>query len=97
MDLAQEVSFLNKAAIKQTLIHLPENSTLVINAADTVYIDHDVLQLFRDFLAVGSRDKNIAVQMIGFRDEYKINHTNHITSKSNASAHTRETIEHITP
>lgn len=26
IDLKQEVSFLNKAAIKQTLAHLPENS-----------------------------------------------------------------------
>ncbi|RYZ15585.1 MAG: SulP family inorganic anion transporter, partial [Sphingobacteriales bacterium] len=30
INLAQEVSFLNKAAIKQTLAHLPENSKLVI-------------------------------------------------------------------
>ncbi len=41
IDLAQEVSFLNKAAIKQTLNHLPENSKVVINAANTVYIDYD--------------------------------------------------------
>ena len=39
IDLAQEVSFLNKAAIKQTLAHLPKNTKLVIDAANTVYID----------------------------------------------------------
>lgn len=32
IDLAQEVSFLNKAAIKLTLGHLPEDCTVVINA-----------------------------------------------------------------
>jgi MFS superfamily sulfate permease-like transporter len=96
MDLAQEVSFLNKAAIKQTLIHLPENSTLVINASNTVYIDHDVLQLFRDFLAVGSKDKNVDVQLIGFRDEYKIDHINHIISKPVTSTKI-EVVEPITP
>ena len=39
IDLAQEVSFLNKAAIKQTLAHLPRNSKVIIDAANTVYID----------------------------------------------------------
>ena len=33
IDLAQEVSFLNKAAIKQTLAHLPPNSKVIIDAA----------------------------------------------------------------
>jgi MFS superfamily sulfate permease-like transporter len=38
IDLAQEVSFLNKAAIKSTLNAIPENSRVIINAHDTVYI-----------------------------------------------------------
>ncbi len=49
IDLAQEVSFLNKAAIKQTLAHLPANSNVIIDAGNTVYIDYDVLELIRDF------------------------------------------------
>ncbi len=81
MKLAQEVSFLNKAAIKQTLNHLPKNSKLVIDASDTFYIDYDVLQLLRDFLAIGSKDKNIQVTLAGFKDEYKMeNALQHVTS-----------------
>ena len=38
IDLAQEVSFLNKAAIKSTLAKIPENSKVIIDAKDTVYI-----------------------------------------------------------
>lgn len=72
MKLAQEVSFLNKAAIKQTISDLPEDSRLVIDASDSFYIDHDVLQLIKDFLAIGSKDKNIQVDLIGFKDEYKM-------------------------
>ena len=72
MKLAQEVSFLNKAAIKQTLAHLPENSKLTIDAAETFYIDHDVLQLIKDFLQIGSKDKNIAVELVGFKPDYKM-------------------------
>jgi len=72
IDLAQEVSFLNKAAIKQTLAHLPKNSKVVIDAAGTVYIDYDVLQLIRDFLNYGSKDKNISVTLRNFKPAYKM-------------------------
>src|SRR5690606_34434360 len=40
IDLAQEVSFLNNAAIKSTLSNVPEGSRVVIDASDTVYIAH---------------------------------------------------------
>ena len=72
IDLAQEVSFLNKAALKQTLAHLPKNSKVVIDAAGTVYIDYDVLQLIRDFLNYGSKDKNISVTLRNFKPAYKM-------------------------
>ena len=72
IKLAQEVSFLNKAAIKQTLVHLPENCKIVIDASDTFYIDHDVLELIRDFLNIGSKDKDIQVTLIGFKEEYNM-------------------------
>lgn len=72
IDLAQEVSFLNKAAIKQTLAHLPEQSKVVINAAHAVYIDHDVLELIKDFMSYGSKDKRIEVELKNFKSEYKM-------------------------
>lgn len=80
IKLAQEVSFLNKAAIKQTLNHLPENSKVVIDATDTFYIDYDVVQLVRDFLNIGSKDKNIQVSLVGFKDEYEMEFSNHVSS-----------------
>lgn len=79
IELAQEVSFLNKAAIKQTFAHLPENSNVVIDASHTVYIDHDVLQMIRDFVEYGSKDKDINVKLLGFRKEYKIENSTHVS------------------
>jgi MFS superfamily sulfate permease-like transporter len=81
IDLAQEVSFLNKAAIKQTLAHLPENSKLVIDAANTVYIDYDVLELIRDFMNFGSKDKNITVTLKNFKPAYKMEDAMHVHSE----------------
>jgi MFS superfamily sulfate permease-like transporter len=80
IKLAQEVSFLNKAAIKQSLVHLPENSHVLIDASDTVYIDYDVLEVIRDFYTAGSNDKNIRVDLIGFKAAYNVENTlTHIT------------------
>jgi MFS superfamily sulfate permease-like transporter len=81
IDLAQEVSFLNKAAIKQTLAHLPRNSRVVIDAGDTVYIDYDVLMLIRDFVNFGSKDKNIAVTLRNFKPAYKMQDAVHVHSE----------------
>ncbi|MFN0121669.1 MAG: SulP family inorganic anion transporter, partial [Blastocatellia bacterium] len=80
IDLAQEVSFLNKAAIKQTLSHLPEGSKVVINAANTVYIDHDVLELIRNWVGSGAREKGINVDLVGFRKAYGMENSSHVTS-----------------
>lgn len=77
IKLAQEVSFLNKAAIKQTLVHLPLSAHVIIDASDTVYIDHDILELIRDFNQASAREKNIRVDLIGFKEEYKIDNTLH--------------------
>lgn len=72
MTLAQEVSFLNKASIKQTLDNLPENSAVIIDASQTEYIDFDVLDLIREFHDSKAADKHIKVSLIGFRNTYKV-------------------------
>ncbi len=84
INLAQEVSFLNKAAIKQTLAHLPANSKVIIDAANTVYIDYDVLELIRDFLNYGSKDKNIKVALRNFKKEYNMEDSVRVHSEKEA-------------
>jgi len=76
IDLAQEVSFLNKSAIKATLNALPENSKVVINASDTVYIAHDVLDLIYEFEKIKSRESNINVKLVGFKEAYNLENSN---------------------
>lgn len=80
IDLAQEVSFLNKAAIKQTLSHLPKNCKVIIDAKNTAYIDYDVLEMIKDFLNFGSKDKNITVELINFKEAYKMEDAQHVHS-----------------
>jgi MFS superfamily sulfate permease-like transporter len=85
IDLAQEVSFLNKAAIKQTLAHLPGNSKVIIDAANTVYIDYDVLQLIRDFVNYSSVDRNIKVRLKNFKRAYNMEDAVHVHSENDAA------------
>lgn len=86
IELAQEVSFLNKAAIKTTLAAIPNDSKVIINAQDTVYIAHDVLDLIKEFKNVQSKDKNIKVKLKGFKDAYDLVdnslQSNHVTFES---------------
>jgi MFS superfamily sulfate permease-like transporter len=83
IDLAQEVSFLNKAAIKSTLSSIPENSSVVITAHDTVYIAHDILDLIKEFKSTRAVDENIKVKLKGFKKAYQLENTdevpNHVT------------------
>jgi MFS superfamily sulfate permease-like transporter len=75
IDLSQEVSFLNKAAIKSTLAAIPKNSKVIINASDTVYIAHDVLDLINDFKKIKSKEENIKVKLVGFKNAYGLTET----------------------
>lgn len=72
LNLAQEVSFLNKASIKQTLENLPENSSVIIDASNTEYIDFDVLDLIREFYESQAPAKNIKMSLVGFKSVYKV-------------------------
>ncbi len=75
IDLAQEVSFLNKAAIKQTLQEIPDNSRVIIDAKDTVYIAHDILDLIHEFKTIKAVDQNIKVKLKGFKEAYELQNT----------------------
>lgn len=75
IHLAQEVSFLNKAAILFTLDAIPENSKVIINASDTVYIAHDILDSIREFKDIRAPLRNVDVTLIGFKEVYDLANT----------------------
>lgn len=81
IDLAQEVSFLNKAAIKSTLNDIPENSKVIIDATDTVYIAHDILDLIHEFKTVRAKEDHIKVKLKGFKKAYQLENSEEIPNK----------------
>lgn len=83
INLAQEVSFLNKAAIKSTLNDIPEHSKVIIDASETVYIAHDILDLIREFKSTRAIDNKIKVKLKGFKKAYNLE--NNIETPNNVS------------
>ncbi|MBD0365954.1 MAG: hypothetical protein ICV53_07615 [Flavisolibacter sp.] len=51
IELALNVSFLNKKRIMDMLDKIPEYSVVDIIGSDSVYIDNDILEIFQDFKA----------------------------------------------
>jgi MFS superfamily sulfate permease-like transporter len=49
LELSEDVSFLNRAAILRTLDAIPPGSRVEIDATRSVHIDHDVFEILRDF------------------------------------------------
>ena len=72
---------MNKAAIKTTLNEIPSNSKLVINATDTVYIAHDVLDLIKEFEKIKSKELNINTKLVGFKNAYDLKNTDGYKNK----------------
>jgi len=62
IQLAEDVSFLNKGSIALTLRELPDNATVVIDGSRSTYIDIDVLEMIHDFKNTAEL-KNIKLEL----------------------------------
>ena len=67
IKLAQEVSFLNKAAIQQTLMKLPKESHVIIDGTDSLFIDIDVIEIIHNFKH-NAFSKGTIVEILNIRD-----------------------------
>nr|WP_082856064.1 SulP family inorganic anion transporter [Mucilaginibacter sp. L294] len=70
IKLAEEVSFLNKAAIQITLTSLPKGSDVVIDGSNSRYIDPDVLEIINNYKH-NAYTKGIIVQLQDIKERYE--------------------------
>ncbi len=73
--LTQDVSFLNKAPLKLLLDRVPSKSYVILDASSTLFIDFDVLEVLKEFTEVQAPEKEIRVDSVGFKEEYRIDNT----------------------
>jgi SulP family sulfate permease len=71
LKLAEEVSFLNKAAIQVTLTSLPQGSEVVIDGSNSRYIDPDVLEIIHNYKH-NAYTKGIIVQLQDVKEKYDV-------------------------
>jgi carbonic anhydrase len=70
IELANQVSFLNRAAIEAALLSVPRGGHVLVDARDTDYIDPDVLDLLGDFRHKTGPSRGVEVSLAGFRERY---------------------------
>ncbi len=72
IELANQVSFLNRAAIERALNSVPKGGHVLLDATHTDYIDPDVLDVIEDFRLSGAKAHGVELSLKGFRKEYNI-------------------------
>lgn len=71
IELANQVSFLNRAALHKVLHEVPSGGNVLLDARNTDYIDPDVLGLLRDFTEYTAQAHNVTVSLRGFQTKYQ--------------------------
>jgi carbonic anhydrase len=70
IELANQVSFLNRAALSHTLDQVPSGGHVLLDATSTDYIDPDILDLIRDYQKETGPARGVQVSLLGFRERY---------------------------
>lgn len=72
IELANQVSFLNRAALDQALGEVRRGGHVLFDAESTDYIDPDILGLIRAFQSETAPARGITVSLVGFQDRYQM-------------------------
>jgi carbonic anhydrase len=72
IELADQVSFLNRGALVQTLNSVPLGGHVLLDARRTDYIDPDLLSAIRDFKDQMAPARGIELSLLGFQEKYKL-------------------------
>jgi carbonic anhydrase len=72
VELANQVSFLNRAALDEVFNSIPRGGHILLDAANSIYIDSDILSMIREFNEKISPVRGVQVSLRGFRDKYEL-------------------------
>lgn len=71
IELSEDVTFLNKAAIKRALSELPDNTKVVLDASRNVVLHPDVAEIIMEFCQYAGQ-RGITCELIGFDNDRTI-------------------------
>jgi carbonic anhydrase/SulP family sulfate permease len=70
IELANQVSFLNRASLEKALFEVPRGGHVLLDARSTDYIDPDILDLIEDFKKTTANAHGVKLSLAGFKDNY---------------------------
>lgn len=70
IELADQVSFLNRAALSSGLDKVPNGGHVLLDARTTDYIDPDVLQMIHEYKDITAPARRVELSLIGFHGRY---------------------------
>jgi carbonic anhydrase/SulP family sulfate permease len=92
LELANQVSFLNRAALDTLFNESKPGTKLLLDASESDYIDPDILSLIREFKEKTGPARGVSVSLRGFRDKYDLHDEIQFADYS-----TRELQDRLTP
>ncbi len=95
IELAQEVTFLNKASIRKTLDEIPNGSNVEIDTSKTFYMHNDIYEILEDF-KIQAQERNIKLTLVDLYRERQKELPDHIKVSFN-NENNKVTTEVITP
>ncbi|USN51962.1 MAG: bifunctional SulP family inorganic anion transporter/carbonic anhydrase [Myxococcales bacterium] len=72
INLANQVSFLNRTSVEHILKSIKDHKTIIIDASGAQYIDADILRVIDNFVEEKSHDKNTNISLVGFENKFGI-------------------------
>lgn len=72
IELANQVSFLNRASLDQALNGVPRGGHVLLDASHSDYIDPDILAIIREYKERTAPARGVHVSLMGFRKKYQL-------------------------
>lgn len=95
IELANQVSFLNRAALDQLFNESESGTHMLIDATDTDYIDPDILSLIQEYKKEIGPARGVTVSLRGFRKKYQMNDEIQFADFSTRELQDRVTAEQV--
>ncbi|MEO2090849.1 MAG: SulP family inorganic anion transporter [Gemmataceae bacterium] len=70
IELPNQVSFLNRAALSRALHEVPRGGHVILDARASHYVDPDVIEMIRDFKELTDPPYDVTVSLLGFNGKY---------------------------
>ncbi len=72
IELPNQVNFLDRASLNQTLEQVPRGAHVLLDARNTDHLDHDVQEMLVDFEKETAPAHGVTVSKVGFHDHYEV-------------------------